>query len=105
MITVLAELLPQVSSGKITLLAATNHKRAPIAPEVSTVTELGYPELTFEGLWGFFSPWNIPTGRRNQIAANIRSAAADLTLAQRLAAIGQSVHAGRHEGAATTLMV
>jgi tripartite-type tricarboxylate transporter receptor subunit TctC len=97
MITVLAALLPQVSSGKVTLLAATNNKRAPIAPEVSTVTELGYPELAFEGLWGFFGPGNIPAARRDQIAADIRAIAADSTLAERLSAIGQSAHAGTPE--------
>jgi len=92
--TVLAALLPHVSSGKVILLAATNSKRAPIAPAVSTVTELGYPELAFEGLWGFFGPRNIPLARREQIAADIRAVAADPTLAEHLATIGQTAHAG-----------
>jgi tripartite-type tricarboxylate transporter receptor subunit TctC len=94
MMTVLAALLPHVSSGKITLLAVTNRERAPIVPHVSTVTELGYPELAFEGLWGFFGPRDLPIERRNRIAADIRSVAADPDLIKRLAATGQIAHAG-----------
>jgi tripartite-type tricarboxylate transporter receptor subunit TctC len=94
MMTVLAALLPHVSSGKITLLAATNRERAPLVPNVPTVMELGYPELAFEGLWGFFGPRDMPVGLRNRIAADIRSVAADPDLTRRLAAIGQITHAG-----------
>ena len=93
MITVLAALLPSVQSGKAQLLAVTNDRRAPSAPEVSTVTELGYPELAFEGLWGFFGGRDTPSERRDRIAADVRSVATDPVLAERLAAIGQIARA------------
>lgn len=94
MMTVLAALLPRVSSGNITLLAVTNRERAPLVPDVPTVLELGHPELTFEGLWGFFGPRHMPIELRNRIAADIRAVAADADLTKRLAAIGQITHAG-----------
>ena len=94
MITVAAALLPQADSGAATLLAVTNSRRAPIAAQIPTASELGYPELAFEGLWGFFGPRQMPSARRDQIAADIRSVAADANLAGRLAAIGQIAHAG-----------
>jgi tripartite-type tricarboxylate transporter receptor subunit TctC len=67
MITVRAALLPQANAGTATPLAVTNSKRAPIAPQVPTAIELGYPELAFDGLWGFFGPRDMPNARRDQI--------------------------------------
>src|SRR2546429_9210403 len=52
----LAIVRPQLQTGKIKLLAVTNSVRAPAAPDVPTVKEAGYPELTFDGLVGFFRP-------------------------------------------------
>ena len=45
---------PQLQAGKVKLLAVTNTARAAMVPEVSTVTEAGYPDLAFDGLVGFF---------------------------------------------------
>jgi tripartite-type tricarboxylate transporter receptor subunit TctC len=94
MLTVLAALLPQVGAGTVTLLAVTNGKRAPLAPDVPTASELGFPDLAFEGLWGFFGPRDLPVERRDRIALDIASVAADPVLVRRLAAIGQIAHAG-----------
>lgn len=94
MIAVLATLLPQVRAGKVRFLAVTNDTRATAAPEVPTATEAGFPELEFEGLWGFFGPRDMPKERRDRIAADVRTVAADPILAARLVAIGQIAHAG-----------
>jgi tripartite-type tricarboxylate transporter receptor subunit TctC len=45
----LAFLLPQVQTGKAKLLMVTNHERAPLAPDIPTAQEAGYPDLTFDG--------------------------------------------------------
>src|SRR5262249_59920476 len=50
----LATLRPQLQAGKIKMLASTNSIRPPTHPEVPTVTEAGFPELTLDGLVGFF---------------------------------------------------
>ena len=94
MITVLATLQPQFDSGKVRLLAVTNASRAPAAPTVPTAREAGFPELEFEGLWGFFGPRDMPVERRDRIAADVRTVAANPVLAARLAAIGQTARAG-----------
>ena len=56
----LATLRPQLQAGKIKMLASTNSMRPPGNPEVPTVKEAGYPELTLDGLVGFFGRTTCP---------------------------------------------
>jgi len=86
--------LPAVQAEKVHFLAVTNSTRAPIAPAVPTVIEAGYPELAFDGLAGFFGPRGISIERLHGISEDIRAAAADPVLSDRLIAAGQRVHAG-----------
>ena len=92
--TTLTVLLPLAQAGKIRLLAVTNKRRAPIAPEVPTALESGHPELQFDGLTGFFGWRDMPGELRDRIAGDIRAVAAEAGVADRLAAAGQIVHAG-----------
>jgi tripartite-type tricarboxylate transporter receptor subunit TctC len=89
MISTMTLVLPQARAGKVRLLAVTNSKRAPIAPEVPTATEAGYPDLAFEGLLGFFGTRDMPSELRDRISADIREVASDPAIADRLAAVGQ----------------
>ena len=89
--TTLTALLPFAQAGKIRLLAVTNKRRAPIAPDVPTAIEAGYPVLEFEGLVGFFGGRDMPPALRDHISTAIRAAAADAALVERLAAAGQIV--------------
>jgi tripartite-type tricarboxylate transporter receptor subunit TctC len=91
----LAIVRPQLQTGKIKLLAVTNSVRAPVAPNVPTVKEAGYPALTFDGLVGFFGPSGMPNELRERIAGDIRGAVAgDPLIADRLAATGQILNIG-----------
>jgi tripartite-type tricarboxylate transporter receptor subunit TctC len=56
MVTAPALMLPITASGKGLLLMVTNRQRSPIAPDVPTAEEAGFPELTFEGVVGFRGP-------------------------------------------------
>jgi len=86
----LAIVRPQLQTGKIKLLAVTNSIRAPAAPDIPTVKEAGYGELTFDGLVGLFGPSGMPNELRERIAADIRSiVAADPLIGKRLVATGQ----------------
>jgi len=93
----LTPLLPIAQAGKIHLLAVTNKTRAPIAPDVPTAIEAGYPELEFDGLTGFFGWRSMSGALQNQIASDIRAVAAIPAVAERLAKAGQIVHAGTPE--------
>ena len=89
MISTMTLVLPQARAGKVRLLAVTNGKRAPIASEVPTATEAGYPDLAFEGLLGFFGPRDMSDALRDRISADIREVASDPAIVNRLAAAGQ----------------
>lgn len=81
--------LPHVHAGKVRFLAVTNKTRAPIAPDVLTAVEAGYPALAFEGLIGFFGPRDMPVERRDRIAADVRAVAAEPAVIDRLATVAQ----------------
>ena len=51
---------PHVASGKLRMLAVAGPKRSPFAPDIPTLTELGYPSVDFELWYGFFGPANLP---------------------------------------------
>jgi tripartite-type tricarboxylate transporter receptor subunit TctC len=53
-VTGLSLLLPQVQAGKAKILMVTNPERSPLAPDVPTAKEAGYPNLTFSGVVGFY---------------------------------------------------
>src|SRR5262245_16418436 len=91
----LATLRPQLQAGAIKLLAATNSIRPPSNPDVPTVKEAGFPELTLDGLVGFFGPPEMSNALRERIAADIRAVvAADPVIGERLAATGQVLNLG-----------
>jgi tripartite-type tricarboxylate transporter receptor subunit TctC len=89
MLTGVTPSLPLVQAGKVRLLAVTNGVRTPMAPEVPTVIEAGYPDLAFDGGSGFFGPRDMPTEVLERIAADIRAVADDPMLANRLTSVGQ----------------
>jgi tripartite-type tricarboxylate transporter receptor subunit TctC len=86
--TAYAIVRPQVQAGKVKLLAVTNSKRAPTLPELPTVAEAGYPDLTLDGLVGFFGPPDMSGQLRERIAADVREAM-DPVVVERLNATGQ----------------
>jgi len=85
---------PQVQAGKIKPLAVTNSVRAPMLPDLPTVKEAGYPELTLDGLAGLFGPAGMPDALRERIAADVRAVAADPIIGERLAATAQILNVG-----------
>jgi tripartite-type tricarboxylate transporter receptor subunit TctC len=69
----------------------TGRKRSPIAPDVSTATEQGFPDGEFDGLTGFFGPRGMPADRRDRVAADIQAVASDPSFVERLTTLGQTV--------------
>jgi tripartite-type tricarboxylate transporter receptor subunit TctC len=87
--TAYAIVRPQLQAGKVKLLAVTNGVRAPVLPDVPTVTEAGYSDLALDGLVGFFGPPEMPLPLREHIAADVEQVGADPAIAKRLNDTGQ----------------
>jgi len=87
--TSLAVVQPLAKAGRIKVLAVTSRQRAPANPEIPTATEAGYPALTFESIGGLFGTRDMPDAVRASIAADVRQAAEDPMIAQRLGDTGQ----------------
>jgi tripartite-type tricarboxylate transporter receptor subunit TctC len=87
--TAYAIVRPQLQAGKVKLLAVTNGVRAPVLPDVPTVTEAGYPDLALDGLVGFFGPPEMPLALRTRIAADVGEVGADPAITARLNDTGQ----------------
>lgn len=84
----MAALRAAVHSGKVRYLAVTNKTRAAIASTVPTAAEAGYPQLTYDGLLGFFGARDLSAERRDRIAADVRAITAEPAVANRLAPVG-----------------
>jgi tripartite-type tricarboxylate transporter receptor subunit TctC len=86
--TAFAIVRPQIDAGKVKLLAVTNSARSAVLPDVPTVAQAGFPELTLDGLVGFFGPPTMPERIRDGIAADVREAM-DPAVTERLNLTGQ----------------
>ncbi|HKO71738.1 MAG TPA: tripartite tricarboxylate transporter substrate binding protein [Bradyrhizobium sp.] len=86
----LSVIMPQVQSGNARLLAVASSDRVPLAPDVPTVTEAGFPELRMDGLVGFFGKRGMPDKLRDRIANDVSAVASDPAIGERLAAVGQA---------------
>ena len=52
--------LPQVKANRLHALAIGAARRAPIAPDIPTFAEAGFPEITASAWFGLFAPVNTP---------------------------------------------
>jgi tripartite-type tricarboxylate transporter receptor subunit TctC len=62
----------QAEAGMVKVLAVTNAVRAEAAPEIPTVAEAGYPDLTLGGSLGLFGPKDMPPALQERIASEVR---------------------------------
>ena len=62
---------PQYTAGKIKLLAAAAAKRFPPYPDVPSLVELGYPEVTITQWYGVLARAGTPQPIVNRLAAEI----------------------------------
>jgi len=90
----LAIVQPHVQAGRVKLIAITNSQRAPNYPDTPTITQAGFPDLTFDGLIGLFGPKDMAAAVRDRIAADIKAVVNEPAVAERLTATGQVVSPG-----------
>ena len=85
---------PQVQAGAVKVIAVTNHERFSGLPNIPTALEAGYPSLEFDGLVGIFGSPEMNAETRAKIAKDVKSAANDPVIVQRMTATGQIVSPG-----------
>jgi tripartite-type tricarboxylate transporter receptor subunit TctC len=76
-------------TGKIKIIAINDRERSPIAPDVPSVVESGYPSLLASPVLGLLGPRDMPIDLRRRIAADVLAALDDKTIGERLALTGQ----------------
>jgi tripartite-type tricarboxylate transporter receptor subunit TctC len=69
MFAIIPAVLPQVRAGKLKALAVTGLKRSPMAPDVPSVAELGYPQLESLAWIGLLAPAGTPSDIVNRLNA------------------------------------
>ena len=94
LITSLQATVAPVQSGKARVIAITNTHRAPMLADVQTASEAGYPEMSIDGLVGFFGWRGMPTKLRDRISADIAEVLRDPEIRARIEASGQLVLGG-----------
>lgn len=74
MFTPLAAMVSHVETGKMVCVGVLNPKRAPLLPNVPTVAEQGFPDLTLAGILGLYARKGTPQAVVELIAADIHGA-------------------------------
>jgi len=76
-------------AGKIKFIAINDRERSPVAPDIPTVVEAGFPSLLASPVLGLLGPRDMPIELRRRIAADVLAALDDKTVRDRLAITGQ----------------
>ena len=76
-------------TGKIKIISINDRVRSPIAPEIPSVVEAGFPSLLASPVLGLLGPRDMPLELRRRIAADVVAAVKDKTVGERLAVTGQ----------------
>jgi tripartite-type tricarboxylate transporter receptor subunit TctC len=69
--------LPQLNAGALLALAVTSKERSPVAPNVPTISESGYPGFDAIAWHGILAPANTPPAIVNKLNAEIVKALKD----------------------------
>ena len=81
----LATTLPHIRSGILRPLAVSSERRVPELPEVPTLVELGYPELTVTTWYGLSGPAGLPKDIVERLNREVNKAMDDPKVRERLA--------------------
>ena len=81
-------IVPQIKAGKVRALANTSHKRSAALPDVPTIAEAGFPEVTVLSWYGLHVPAGTPADVIKRLEAALRVATSLAEVKDRLAGAG-----------------
>ncbi len=87
-IDTLPQNVPFMRDGKLRALAVTSPARAPMAPDVPSVADLGQKKLVAENFLGVSGPAGLPKAVVDRLHAAMKKSLANPTVAQRLGELG-----------------
>jgi tripartite-type tricarboxylate transporter receptor subunit TctC len=87
-IDVITAYVPMMKSGQIKGLAVTSRTRSPLAPDVPTVVELGYPQLLAENYFGVSGPAGLPKDVTDKLSKALADIVADPAIVKRFQDLG-----------------
>jgi tripartite-type tricarboxylate transporter receptor subunit TctC len=87
-IDTLPQNVPFMKDGKLRAVAVTSSARAPLAPDVPSVAELGQRKLVAENFLGVSGPAGLPKNVADRLHAAMKKSVADPKVAQRLGDLG-----------------
>lgn len=80
--------IPQVKAGKVRALAITSAKRSPVAPDLPTIAELGFPGFEVIGWFGWLAPARTPNEIVSRLNGDIVKALRSADIQDRLITLG-----------------
>ncbi|MEY4598024.1 MAG: hypothetical protein RLZZ445_821 [Pseudomonadota bacterium] len=84
----MSALTGHAKAGRLKLIAVTGKQRMPIAPEIPTIAESGYPDFEAVGWFGLIAPAKTPKAIISRLNAESVKAANGAEVNKRLTAIG-----------------
>ncbi|HKW82932.1 MAG TPA: tripartite tricarboxylate transporter substrate binding protein [Burkholderiaceae bacterium] len=89
--------LPAIQAGKTRALAVTSEKRLPSLPDVPTMAELGYGQVTVSNWLGLVAPKGTPVPVVRKLNAAYNKALASAEMQEKIAGPGNVVGGGSPE--------
>lgn len=90
----LPDFLPHIKSGKLKAIGTTYLTRAPLAPEIPTIAEQGFPKFETDSWYGIVAPASMPKDRVNMVSAAINQALQDPAVKKNFADRGIEIIGG-----------
>ncbi|MBX3500272.1 MAG: tripartite tricarboxylate transporter substrate binding protein [Alphaproteobacteria bacterium] len=87
-VVTLTEVLPLAKDGKLRMIALTSTQKAPSAPDVPLVTDLGYPKLVAENFVGISAPAGFAAAAQDKLHKAMSAVLGDAKLVERLSDLG-----------------
>ncbi|MCY1289721.1 Tripartite tricarboxylate transporter family receptor [compost metagenome] len=93
----LSTIRPYLASGKLVPLAVTSRARSPLAPEVPTLSEVGYKGVDLNSWYGIFGPKGMPVDVVKKLNMHLNEILKMPDVIERMAAQGASPVGGSPE--------
>ena len=80
--------LSSITGGRVRALATTSNRRSPLLPELPTMAESGYPDVTVISWYGFHAPTGTPPEVIRRLSDAVGAASVDEATRTRTAGVG-----------------